>query len=124
VYEYVANMPGQQYGGTLRVVADTMLVEPAAEYCRPVTGVPDPLTIRYSCLGAGRYDSFLLQLDRRNPVQFSKWTAYVRVQRQRTVCAQYATDAQGRQVCVRTRTETYEVTESRSGRLEVRKLSG
>jgi hypothetical protein len=43
------------------------------------------------------------------------------VQRQRDVCAQYAI-RDGRQVCVLTKTEMYETTESRTGNLQVRKL--
>jgi len=120
-YEYFASIPGQQVRGSLRVVADTIMVDPDADYCRPVIGTPDPLVIRYTCSGSGRFESLLLALDRRNPAQFSKWTATFRVQRRREVCAQYAVQ-NGRQVCVRTQTETYETTESRSGTLQVRRV--
>jgi hypothetical protein len=119
-YEYFASLPGQQVRGRLRVIADTIVVDPAADYCRPVVGTPDPLVIRYTCNGPGRFESLSLTLDRRNPAQFSKWSATFRVQRSREVCVQYATQG-GRQVCVRTQTEQYETTESSSGSLQVRR---
>jgi hypothetical protein len=120
-YEYFASIPGQQVRGSLRVGDDTIVVVPDADYCRPVVGTPDPIVIRYTCNGPGRFESLMLTLDRRNPAQFSKWAATFRVQRRREVCAQYAVQG-GRQVCVRTETQTYETTESRSGSLQVRRV--
>lgn len=120
-YEYVANIPGgQQVRGVLRVVGDTMLVVPASEYCKPFLGAAAQQFIRYTCTGQGSFDALELALDRRNPEQFSKWSATFRVQKKREVCVQYAIRA-GQQVCVQTSTETYEATESRSGSLQVRR---
>ena len=119
-YEYQANLPGQLVKGTLRVLGDTMLVEQTADYCLPVQGSRDPLAIWYSCKGGGRFEQLTLRLDRRNPAQFSKWSASFRVQKRRQVCAEYAIQ-QGRQVCVRQTTETYEDTESSRGNLQVRR---
>ena len=121
VYDYVANLPGQQVRGTLRVTGDTVTIDPMADYCRPTVGVPDPLAIRYTCNGPGNIESIQLRIDRRNPAQLSKWSAAYRVQRRREVCTQYAV-RDGRQVCVQTSTETYETTESRSGTLQVRRV--
>lgn len=121
-YEYLANIPGQQVRGALRVIGDTILVNPDADYCQPVAGLRDPVVIRYTCNGPGRFESLLLTFDRRNPAQFSKWSATFRVQRQRDVCAQYEVRG-GQQVCVLTKQEMYEVTESRSGTLQVRRAS-
>ena len=119
-YEYVANLPSQQVRGTLQMVGDTVLVSPMSDYCRPLMAPPDPLSIKYTCQGAGSYEQIQLTIDRRNPVQLSKWSATFRVQRRRDVCVQYAT-RDGRQVCVQTTTETYETTERRSGNLQVRR---
>jgi hypothetical protein len=122
-YEYIANLPTQQVRGTLQVVGDTVLVTPVSDYCRPVLGPSDPLYFKYTCQGTGTYEQVQLTIDRRNPAQLSKWSATFRVQRRREVCVQYAM-RDGRQVCVQTTTETYEATESRSGSLQVRRLSG
>jgi hypothetical protein len=121
-YEYVANLPGLQVRGTMRVQGDTVLVDPVSDYCRPSIGAPDPMSIRYTCVGSGSYEQILLAIDRRHPAQMSKWTARYRVQRRREVCVQYAY-RDGRQVCVQTTTETYETTESRSGTLLVQRKS-
>ena len=119
-YEYMANLPSQQVRGTLRVTSDTIVVDPVSDYCRVVMGPPDPLYIKYTCQGAGTFEQLTLTIDRRNPMQLSKWGATFRVTRRREVCTQYAT-RDGRQVCVQTTTETYETTESRSGNLQIRR---
>lgn len=119
-YDYMANLPSLQVRGTLRVTGDTVLVDPVSDYCRPMMGPPDPLYIKYTCQGTGPYEQLTLTIDRRNPLQLSKWSATFRVQRRREVCVRYAV-RDGRQVCVETQTETYEATESRSGNLQVRR---
>lgn len=121
VYEYVANLPGQPVRGSLRVIGDTVTVDPMADYCRPTVGPPDPLAIQYTCNGPGSFESILLRIDRRNPVQLSKWVARYRVQRYREVCVRYDTRG-GQRVCVETQRETYETVESRSGTLQVRRV--
>lgn len=120
-YDYVANLPGQQIRGRMHVIGDTVTIDPMADYCRPAVGVPDPLAIHYTCNGPGNVESIQLRIDRRNPVQLSKWTARYRVQRRREVCTQYAV-RDGRQVCVQMTTETYETIEPRSGTLQVRRV--
>ena len=119
-YEYVANLPNLQVRGSLRIVGDTILVEPVTDYCRPTIAPPDPLAIKYTCTGTGTYEQIQLTIDRRNPTQLSKWQATFRVQRRREVCVQYAI-RDGRQVCVQTSTETYETNDTRSGNLQVRR---
>lgn len=121
VYDYTANLPGQQVRGKLRIIGDTITVEPIADYCRPTVRAPDPLAFHYSCNGPGSYESIQLRIDRRNPVQLSKWSAIYRVRRTRDVCVRYETRA-GQQVCVQTRPESYETDESRSGTLQVRRV--
>lgn len=120
-YEYLVNLPTQQVRGTLRVTADTMLVDPVSDYCRLVLGPPDPLYIKYTCQGTETYEQLTLTIDRRNPAHLSKWAATFRVTRRREVCLQYAM-RDGRQVCVQMSTEPYETTESRSGTLQLRRL--
>ena len=119
-YEYVANLPNQQVRGTLSVTGDTVLVNPISEYCRPVIGPPDPLYIKYTCQGTGTYEQLTLTIDRRNPVQLSKWAATFRVTRRRDVCVQYGT-RDGQRVCLQTQTETYEANETKSGNLQIRR---
>ena len=121
VYDYTANLPGQTVRGKLRIIGDTITVDPMTDYCRPTVRSPDPLAFHYSCNGPGSFESIELRIDRRNPVQLSKWSATYRVQRQREVCMRYETQA-GRQVCVQTKQETYETDESRSGTLQVRRV--
>jgi hypothetical protein len=120
-YDYLANLPGQQVRGTMRIIGDTVTIDPMADYCRPALGVPDPMAILYTCNGTGNVESIILRIDRRNPIQLSKWTARYRVQRRREVCTQYAV-RDGRQVCVQMTTETYEAIEPRSGTLQVRRV--
>ena len=121
VYDYTANLPGQQLRGKLRVIGDTVTLDPMADYCRPTVRAPDPLAFHFSCNGPGSYESIQFRIDRRNPVQLSKWSAIYRVQRTREVCMRYETQA-GRQVCVQTKQETYETDETRSGTLQVRRV--
>ena len=120
-YDYTAVLPGQQVQGKLQVLGDTIIVVPNNDYCKPFVGPSSALVIRYTCNGPGRFESFSLTLDRRNPAQFSKWAATYRVQKQRQVCRRTAIQ-NGREVCVETGTETYEDTESRSGTLQVRRV--
>lgn len=119
-YDYIANLPGQQVRGKMRFLADTVLVDPIADYCRPTVRTPDPLAIHYTCNGPGSFELIQLQIDRRSPTQLSKWTATFRVQKRREVCRRYGIQA-GQQVCVERATETYDVSESRSGTLQVRR---
>ena len=119
-YDYTATLPGQHVQGKLRVLGDTIIVVPNNDYCQPVKGPPSPLTISYTCNGPGRFESLSLTLDRRNPVQFSKWAARYRVQKQRQICVR-STIRDGREVCLERGVETYEDTESKSGTLLVRR---
>lgn len=118
-YEFFASVPGgQRVVGKFHVVADTIVFDQSND-CSSKLSPPGPFVaphdrnfVRYSCNGV------VLDFDRRNPVQSSKWYAGLLVRRQREVCAQYAVQ-NGREVCVRNKTETYETTESRSGKLQV-----
>ena len=120
-YEFFASVPGQHVRGLLRVGADTMIVaEVAGAGCLPSVWVRqvqrDPHVFYYGCTG------LLITFDRRDLVQLSKWSASIPVQRRREVCAERVV-RNGREVCSRTRIETYEVTESRSGTLQVKRAA-
>jgi|SRR5688500_14400117 len=121
VYDYIANLPGQQVRGRMRVIGDTVTVEPVGEYCRPTVNPPEPQAFYYTCNGPGSFESIQLRIDRHNPVQLSKWSAIYRVQREREVCVRYETRG-GQQVCVQTQRETYQTRESRTGTLQVRRV--
>lgn len=118
-YDFVASTPGQPVRGTLQVTADTMFFG-AVEGCdsnirsEPIGNASNGGVFRYAC------NSAVLEFDRRNLVRFSKWSATVRQQRLRQVCAQRAVQ-NGREVCVRTEMERYEVPESRSGTIQVKR---
>lgn len=118
-YEFFASVPEQHLRGTLRVHPDTMFVDIDDARCAYAAGLPnnqgDQNVFRFGCGGA------MLTFDRRNPVQFSKWSATIQVPRRREVCARYDT-VNGRQVCVSRTTETYYVAENRSGGIQLRRL--
>jgi hypothetical protein len=120
-YHYLANLPGQQIRGKMRIYGDTITVEPMADYCRPTVRASDPLAFHYSCNGAGSFESIQLVIDRRNPVQLSKWSANYRVRKTRSVCIRYEVRA-GENVCVRSQQETYDSNESKSGTLQIRRV--
>jgi hypothetical protein len=116
-YDIRATVPGQLIRGTLQVVGDTMYFG-AVEGCtsnirsEPLNHASNAGVFRYACDGA------VLSFDSRNPVRSSRWSATVRQQRRREVCAERAV-RNGREVCVRTAIETYEVSESRTGVIQV-----
>lgn len=116
-YDFVATVPGQAVRGTLQVSADTMFFSPV-EGCNanirsePIGHASNAGIFRYACNMA------VLEFDRRNPVRSSKWSATVQTKRRREFCAERAV-RNGREVCVRTAIETYEVPETRSGSIQV-----
>lgn len=122
LYEFVANLPNQQVRGTLNFIGDTVMVEPVSDHCRPLVAPPDPLFIKYTCQGTGTYEELRISIDRRKPVQLSRWAATYRVTRQRQVCIQYETRS-GQRVCVQSQTETYEAIDTRTGTLQIRRVS-
>jgi hypothetical protein len=120
-YDYVANLPGQPLRGKMRIYGDTVTVEPMGDYCRPTVRTPDPLAFHYSCNGPGSFESIQLQIDRRNPVQLSRWSANYRVRKTRSVCIRYESRG-GENVCVRSQQETFDSSESKSGTLQLRRI--
>jgi hypothetical protein len=118
-YEYTVNVPGQQVKGTLRIVGDTILVEPLSEYCQPIPGPADPESIRYRCSGPG---SLMLKLHRRDPLRSSTWSGTFGVSKLRQVCTRYGME-NDKQVCLQSRQEPFEAKEARSGALRVRRTT-
>ena len=116
-YDFVATLPGQAVRGTLQLTADTVLFS-AIDGCmsnirsEPINHASSAGVFRYAC------NTAVLAFDRRNPERSSKWSATVSVPRLREVCAERAIRS-GREVCVRTTTERYEILESRSGSIQV-----
>ena len=120
-YAFSANTPHQLIRGTVLVGPegtgvqfDTPCQREATVRARP-TGMPSSTSVlSYYCSGTW------LTFDRRNPAT-AKWYASVEILRRREVCARYETQ-NGRQVCVSRKMETYTVTESRSGAIQVRRI--
>ncbi len=118
-YEYLVALPTTQVRGRLEILPDTAIVIPQSDYCRPLAAGAS-LHVTYTCQGTGPFETLTLRIDRRNPLQLSKWSASFKVQKRRDVCRRYEVRS-GRQVCAEMATETYEATESRSGNLQVRR---
>lgn len=122
-YDYVANLPGIQIQGMVAIIQDTIIVRPSQGECTPVMGVPSSEVIRYECFNVGRFERVVLQLDRRNVIQWSKWYSIEKVQKQRRVCSQTVTNASGVRTCSRFTMEYYEEPVSRSGVITLRPTS-
>lgn len=117
-YDFVATVPPTVIRGTLRFDGDTMYF--SSENClanfrsEPIGRSGTGGVFRYGCSGA------ILQFDSRNPTRASKWSATVTLQRLREVCVETAV-RNGREVCIRTQMDRYEVPETRSGSIQVTK---
>ena len=116
-YDFVATTPRQVIRGSIRIEADTMYLDAERDCLSNIRSEPigrgnKAGVFRYGCAGA------TLEFDSRNPIRASRWFATVAVQRLREVCAQREV-RNGREVCVRTEIERYEVPESRSGTIQV-----
>lgn len=133
-YEFLASAPGQTVRGSFRLQGENIFIdgqtvdcgtagprqEGSAEWnrARAIASYGSRNTGAATFQGC---EGVTLAFDRRNPVQ-SKWYASVPVQRRREVCVERAIQ-NGREVCVRRQMETYEVFESRSGAVQVRRVS-
>jgi hypothetical protein len=133
-YEFFASVPGQTVRGTFRLQGENISIDDQALDCGTAGRRQEGSTewARATAMassasrnkGAATYrgcDGVSLAFDAKNPVQ-SKWYAAVPVQRRRQVCAERVVQ-NGREVCVRQKMETYEAFESRSGSLQVRRVS-
>jgi hypothetical protein len=121
LYEFSASTPNQLIRGRIRVGETGMCVEFETDSCQAeVTGRPRPRDLsstteaQYYCGGAG------LAYNPQNPL-FAKWYATMEVPRRRQVCNRYET-RNGQRVCVSQVSETYYVTQTRSGGVQVRPI--
>ena len=119
-YVFSANLPDQQMRGTLQVMGDRVLLEPASGTCRAIESTD--AVVRFACIGSGRYEQLSLLINRRKPAEGSYWSVSYLVQRSREVCQEYGL-VSGRQVCVRSWTEYYDVAQGKTGKLRVRRTS-
>jgi hypothetical protein len=108
---------------SITVTADSILLEPDRDMCKPAMSVPDLRYIRYECLG-NDYDLLMISLDRHAPAAHSNWSATTKVTKQRRVCVEYRVDARGVRVCARYTNESYEETVRTGGVLRARRDRG
>ena len=128
-YEIVATIPGQHVNGIVQFETDTVRFRSEtsceAQYSSAgtrylamtqlATDLVGRTSITFGCGGA------ILSFDLRNPMQNPRWSARVPVQKLREVCARRET-RNGREVCVQTTMERFEVLESRTGPIQVRRI--
>lgn len=119
LYEYSATIPGYQPGSTLRVrgiltvVGDSLFVQ-SESGCPVYRRSQGSVTVH---CGAS------LSFDARN-LRSGRWVTMVQVPRQRNVCVQYEPRDPARQPrCIRSRPETYYVSEPRSGAVQIKRIS-
>lgn len=133
-YQFIATIPFSdaaraartfQLSGVFVRLGDSLFVQPDAS-CQQLApeasdgrgpkGMPTGAGfVRMYCSGAW------LTFNRGNP-SAARWYTFVSVQRERDVCEQLGMRG-GRQGCIRRSRQTYYVTETRSGTIQVRMLS-
>jgi hypothetical protein len=121
VYEFIGRTGEHaELRGSLIVAGGELLLEPEQGICRvDFQNVVSEKT-RFLCDNTSEIEDLAFLIDRRTPLMRSTWTGSVRQKRQRTVCVQYAIQ-NGRQVCVRSATETYETRVQLRGPLTFRR---
>jgi hypothetical protein len=120
IYDFTASTgEATPLRGSLTILAGALTLRPEFGSCRVDQAFASAERTRYLCDNTSEVERLAFLIDHRFPLTRSTWTGSIRQKRTRTICAQYATQ-NGRQVCVQTRTETVEVTESLSGRLTFR----
>ena len=127
IYEFSASVEGRPISGRLHVRPDTILVESENGDCGQATS--DARFFNVGCRGTEVLTSTenrvvtgaILKFDRGNPGQGAKWAGNMPVRKRREVCARYEV-RNGREVCAGMKTETYEVTEPRSGPVQMRRV--
>ena len=92
--------------GRLVVVGGELSMEPDQGICRVDAAFVSFERQRFLCDNTSEVEDLALVVDRRFPLTSSIWTGIVQRTRTRQVCVAYAT-RDGRQVCVRTETQTY-----------------
>lgn len=121
-YAFSASTPNQVIRGTVLVSPEGMSIQVETPCQREVAVQARPRAIPSSSSVASYYcGGAWLTFDKRNPAT-AKWYASVEIPRRREVCSRYETQ-NGRQVCVSRTTETYSVFETRTGGIQVRRIS-
>ena len=116
-YEFVTRTGGfGDLTGRLTLRDGQTSIQPLQGQCREDPSRTGVERLRFLCDVGTEIENVTFTIDRRLPLTRSVWGGFVRQTRTRTVCDQYAME-NGRQVCVRTREETYEVRTPVSGPL-------
>lgn len=127
-YMFTANVPGMAVGGNLLVTADTAVLVENSSTCGLTRWTIGEFWVgcrTSSAQSAGgdrpfQAESFaILKFDRRNPA-VATWTSTIAVPKTRRVCERYETRS-GREVCASWKNETVYSTETKSGRVAVRR---
>jgi hypothetical protein len=103
--------------GIFVVEPDTVSIEATPGPCRYDPDRASLLAITYHC-GDVTY-----VFDRTDPVRKATYSAVVRMQKTRSVCARYVVNSQGRQVCAEYRNEVYFVDTRRGGLLRPQRIA-
>jgi hypothetical protein len=133
-YQFIATIPFSdparatrtyQLSGVVVRLGDSLFVQPDAN-CQPLAPeAPDGRGPKGMPTGAGFVRMFCsgawLTFNRGSPSS-ARWYTLIALPREREVCEQTGT-RNGRQGCVRKSRQTYYVTETRSGPIQVRMLS-
>jgi hypothetical protein len=122
-YRFEASLDRGVIRGTMTVTADTILLDPETESCRPALGPSDLTAIKYECIGTSNYDNLVFRLDRHSPATRSSWSATTTVRKQRNVCVEYRVDDKGQRVCSRYETQSYDDTQRVGGALRVHRVT-
>jgi hypothetical protein len=116
-YEFITRTGGfGDLTGRLTLRDGQPSLQPLQGQCREDPSRTGVERFRFLCDIGSEIENVTLTIDRRLPLTRSVWSGFVRQTRTRSVCDQYAME-NGRQVCVRTREETYEVRTPVSGPL-------
>ena len=122
MFEYVARIKTTDIKGRFAISGKIVIFDLPDGACHPIE-TPDwtaaTVAARYECRNAAAPEPVYFTIDVRNPMSRSTWQMTVKEQRQRSVCVEYANRG-GRNVCVRTQTQTYDAVVPYSGSLFVR----
>ena len=103
--------------GIFVVEPDSVSIEATPGPCRYERDRASLLAITYTC------GEITYVFDRFDPVRKATYSATVRLQKTRKVCARYVVNSQGRTVCVDYRNEVYFVDSRRSGLLRPQRMA-
>ncbi|HTE46455.1 MAG TPA: hypothetical protein VK636_14470 [Gemmatimonadaceae bacterium] len=115
---YKAIVDSREERGIFIIDPDTAVIEAEGAFCREGAVGKVHHFYSWSCsMGGGDYSSLTITLDADKAPPLSTWRATHTVKRQRQVCVAYTTNAKGEQVCTKNGTETYDASETKTGRV-------